>query len=36
VLTGITSRSDAEGADARPTYVVADLSALHQELPASG
>jgi ribonucleotide monophosphatase NagD (HAD superfamily) len=36
VLTGITSRSDVEGADVRPTYVGSDLSALHQEIPPSG
>ena len=36
VLTGITPRSDVERADVRPTYVGADLSALHQELPQSG
>ncbi len=29
VLTGITSTSDLEGADVRPTYVRDDLSALH-------
>ena len=33
VLTGISSRSDVDGTDVRPTYVGADLSALHQEPP---
>jgi glycerol-1-phosphatase len=35
VLTGITSTSDLEGADVRPTYVGDDLSALYQDLPST-
>lgn len=33
VLTGITSRSDVERADAAPTYVAPDLSALDRDPP---